>query len=97
MKSPEVVRAKLSTRTEADCSDHDIENNKIHYYLKFETDIGWDWLYSQVSKTSNDVDIELELWKIKPSGVHAFEVEVRELIRRENVNDEEQHGLSEFE
>lgn len=96
MKSPEVVRAKLSARTEADCSEQEVKNNKMRYSLKFEDNIGWDWLYQQVEKTSEDVDIDMELWEIKPSGVHAFEVEVRELVRREGVNDDDQHGLGDF-
>lgn len=97
MISPEVIRARLSTRLEADCSKHEVKDNKIHYYLKFENDIGWDWAREQVSKTASDEDVELELWKVRPSGMHNFEIEVRELVRRENVNDDDQHALADFE
>lgn len=97
MKSPQVIRARLETRTEADCSKHEVKDNKIHYHLKFEQEIGWDWLTGQVRKTQEDEGIELELWKINTSGVCAFEVEVRELVRREGVNDDNQHALEDFE
>lgn len=96
MKSPQVVRAKLETRTEADCSDDEVTNNKVHYHLKYESARGWDWLQSQVAKVSDDVEIDLELYKINTSGVCAFEVEVRELCRREGTTDENQHDLSKF-
>jgi hypothetical protein len=97
MKSPQVVRARLETRSEADCSKYEVKDNKIHYHLKFEQEIGWDWLTEQVRKTQEDEEIELELWKINTSGVCAFEVEVRELVRREGVNDDDQHALKDFE
>ena len=97
MKSPQVIRAKLETRMDADCSDDSVENNKIHYHLKFESSRGWDWLEKQVYKTSQDTDIDLELYKINTSGVCAFEVEVRELCHRENVRDEAQTGLDSYE
>lgn len=96
MKSPQVVRAKLKTRTEADCSDDEVTNNKVHYHLKYESSRGWDWLKSQVAKVSDDVEIDLELYKINTSGVCAFEVEVRELCRRENVRDDSQTGLDSY-
>jgi len=97
MKSPQVVRARLETRTDADCSKHEVKDNKIHYHLKFEQEIGWDWVKGQVNKTADDEDIELELWKINTSGVCAFEIEVRELVRREGVKDDDQHALEDFE
>lgn len=97
MKSPQTVRARLETRAEADCSKHEVKNNKIHYHLKFEKEIGWDWLTEQVKKTQEDEEIELELWKINTSGVCAFEVEVRELVRREGVSDDNQYALKDFQ
>jgi hypothetical protein len=97
MKSPQVVKAKLEVRTDADCSADEIKNNKVHYHLKYESSRGWDWLEKQVYKTSEDLDIELELYQINTSGVSSFEVEVRELCQRENVRDENQQGLGEFE
>lgn len=96
MKSTQVVRAKLETRTEADCSKDDVTNNKVHYHLKFESSRGWDWIESQVRKVSEDVDIDLETYKINTSGVCSFEVEVRELCHRENTTDENQRDFSEF-
>jgi len=40
--------------------------------------------------------VNLELWEIHPSGVNDFEVEVREVERREGIDDN-QRGLSDFE
>lgn len=97
MKSPQVIRAKLEVRTDADCSDDEVTNNKVHYHLKYESSRGWDWLESQVYKVSKDTDIDLELYKINTSGVCAFEVEVRELCQREDVRDEDQQDLADFE
>lgn len=97
MNSPQHVRAKLEARTEADCSSQEISNNKYHYHLKYESSRGWDWLEQEVYKTAKDTDIDLELYKINTSGVCAFEVEVRELSPREDVRDEDQHDLSQFE
>lgn len=97
MKSPNVIRARLEVRTEANCSNYTVENNKIHYHLSFDKSVGWDWLSTQVDKTRKEEDMELELWKIDTSGVCAFEVEVRELARREDTNDENQHELRDFD
>lgn len=94
--SPERIRAILVNRTNADCSEHEAKNNRYHYFLKYEQSIGWDWLYKQVDKASVDSDTDLELYKIRPSGLHDFEVEVRELARREGI-DSSQRGLTDFE
>lgn len=96
MKSPQFIRAKLSNRTNADCSNHEVKNNRFHYFLKFEQDIGWDWIEKQVKKASYQMDMELELWKIRPSGVSDFEIEVREVARRKGI-DGSQRGLDEYE
>jgi hypothetical protein len=97
MKSPQVIRARLAARLEANCTDQQVKNNKVHYSLRFENSVGWDWAERQVQKTANDEGVELELWKIRPSGVNDFEIEVRELVRREDGNDDQQHGLYEYE
>lgn len=96
MESSQFVRAKLVNRTTADCSEESVENNHYHYHLKFGEDIGWDWLDTQVAKLSAELDVTLELWKIHPSGMHSFEVEVREVDPRPNI-DNSQKGLSDFE
>lgn len=96
MNSPQFIRAKLVSRTNADCSEQEVKNNRWHYFLKFEQSIGWEWLYSQVRKTSNEIETPLELWEIHPSGVNDFEVEVREVERREGIDDS-QRGLDSFE
>lgn len=96
MNSPQFVRAKISNRVTADCSRQQVKNNRYHYLFKFEEDIGWDWLYTQIQKANREFDVEVELWKIRPSGVSDFEVEVREVERREGIDDS-QAGLTEFE
>lgn len=95
MKSPQFIRARLVNRTTADCSEQTVKNNRYHYLLRFEQDIGWDWLESQVSKAESDTETSLELWKVRPSGVKDFEVEVREVARREGI-DEGQNSLDDF-
>lgn len=96
MKSPEFVRAKLVNRTNADCSEQEVKNNRYHYFLRFEQEIGWDWLYQQIGKASSEIGVDLEAYQIHPSGVHDFEVEVREVDRRKGI-DESQRGLDSFE
>lgn len=96
MESPQFIRAQLVSRTNADCSDQEAKNNRYHYALRFEQSIGWDWLYQQVSKCSAELDASLELYKIRPSGMADFEVEVREVQRREGIDDS-QIGLDSFE
>lgn len=95
MKSPEFIRAKLVNRTNANCSEHEVKNNRYHYGLQFEESIGWDWLVTQVVKASDDTETKLELWEIHPSGVSDFIIEVREVKRREGI-DEWQDTLDEF-
>lgn len=95
-ESTQFIRSKLVNYTEADCSHEEIDNSRVHYHLKFEKSIGWSWTYSQVSKLSNELNVNLELWKIRPSGVSDFEVDVREIERRENIDDN-QSGLADFE
>lgn len=94
--SPEFIRAKLVARMNADCSEQEAKNNRWHYFLRFDESIGWDWLYSQVRKAQAELETDLELWEIHPSGMHSFEVEIREVERRPNIDDN-QHGLSDFE
>lgn len=93
--SKQFIRSNLVNYTNADCSKDEVKNNRIHYYLKFEQDVGWDWIYSQIKKCARDIDVQLEPYKIRPSGVSSFEVEVREVQRREGVDDD-QHDLSSF-
>jgi len=96
MKSNNFIRAKLVNRTNADCSDDIVKNNRYHYLLRFEKSIGLDWLETQVHKTSVETETDLEIWKINPSGVNDFEVEVREVGRRADI-DSSQHSLKAFE
>lgn len=95
-KSKEFIQATLVNRTNADCSTVEAKNNRWHYFLRFDEAIGWDWLYTQIGKAKRELGIELELWKVRPSGVNDFEIEVREVARREDIDDS-QHNLSAFE
>lgn len=94
-ESKQFIRSKLVNYTNADCSDVEAKNNRWHYSLKFEEDVGWDWIQSQIYKCSANIERDIEPYKIRPSGMHAFEIEVRELERREGI-DNSQHGLSDF-
>jgi hypothetical protein len=96
MESPQFIRAKLANQLQADCSDQRVENNRYIYSLRFEEDIGWDWAYTQVRKVDSDIDRAIEPWKICPSGMHDFEIEVREVAQREGIDDN-QRGLTDFE
>ena len=96
MNSPQFIRAKLVNLTNADCSEQTVENNRVHYHLRFESERGWDWMYGQVRKASRKTETDLEIWKIRPSGVSDFEIEVREVERRPEIDDS-QRGLTDFE
>jgi hypothetical protein len=95
MKSPQFIRAKLVNRTNADCSSVEAKNNRWHYRLRFEQSIGWDWLEAQILKAQRETETALELWELHPSGVSDFEVEVREVERREGIDDN-QNSLDDF-
>lgn len=96
MKSPERIRAVLANRTNADCSEQTVKNNRYHFLLKFEEPVGWDWIETQIQKAKADTETRLELYKIRPSGVANFEIEVREIDRRSGIDDK-QNSLYEFE
>lgn len=96
MNSPEHIRAVLVNLTNADCSDHEAKNNRYHYFLKFEQSIGCDWIDKQIQKVNADIEPRVEKWEIHPSGVNNFEIEIREVRRREGIDDS-QHDLTEFE
>jgi hypothetical protein len=94
-ESKEYIRAQLSNRLNADCSHTEAKNNRWHYYLKITESIGWDWTYSQVMKADAAMERDIEMWKMHPSGMNSFEIEVREVNRREGI-DEDQQGLTDF-
>lgn len=89
------VRSRLVNYTNADCSDVEVKNSRYHYYLKFDEDIGWDWIEAQINKCCDAVGLVVEPYKIRPSGVNSFEVEVREVNRRRGIDDQ-QHALEDF-
>jgi hypothetical protein len=95
MTTPELIRSTLVNLTNAACSEQKAKNNRWHYRLRFEESIGVDWLYEQVRKTSLECDRKLEVYEIHPSGVGDFEIEIRELERREGI-DANQRDFSEF-
>lgn len=95
-ESTQFIRAKLVNYTEADCSHEEVENNRVHYHLRFEKDIGWTWLYSQIQKLNGELNVNIELWEIRPSGMQDFEIDVREIERRKDI-DNNQSGLGDFQ
>jgi len=95
-ESDKYIRAMLENRTNAECSSSEVKNNRFHYHLRFEESIGWDWVSEQITKVCKNLEVDIELWKINPSGVGDFEIEVRELSQRKDI-DENQRGLDYFE
>lgn len=95
MESPQFIRAKLENQLQADCSEQTVENNRYIYSLRFEDRIGWDWAYTQINKVNKSLDREIEPWRISPSGVNDFEIEVREVVQRESIDDK-QRDFSDF-
>lgn len=97
MPDPDYIETKLSLYTEATLSDHEVRDNRYYYLLGFDTDIGFDWLEQQVSKAAGKVGVDLDIYEVGPvEDAPAFVVEVRELQRREGIDDG-QRGLDEFE
>lgn len=95
MKSKEFMRAKLETRTNADCSDLVVKDSRYHYHLRFDEPIRIDRLSALIDGVSAETSVGLELWEVHPSGVNDFEVSVRESKRREGI-DGSQHSLGKF-
>lgn len=95
MESKEFIESALVSRTNAGQSNVEAKNNRWHYKMTFDQSIGWDWLYQQVYKCSKELEAELELWEIHPSTGDTFQVEVREVDRREGI-DNSQKGLDSF-
>lgn len=98
MTDPDFIESKLSIQTNAVASDRNVNNNRWHYRLLFDENIGWDWLVAQVDKVSAQATCPLEAYKIGPveDTVGRMVVEVRELQRREGIDDG-QYGLDSFE
>jgi hypothetical protein len=105
-ESPEFILSKIVSRTNANDASYEAKNNRYHYTLEFKESVGWDWLYLQVMKLNNSLEIELEIWEIHPYNGHMqiripdgrvghFSVEVREVQRREKI-DTSQRGLEYF-
>jgi hypothetical protein len=74
--------------------DTETKNNRWHYRLVFDENIGWDWFEKQVDKASRETGHALEPYKFGPAN--SFMVaEVREVERREGI-DQNQNSLDEF-
>lgn len=95
MESSPFIQSKLVNYTTASTATKEVKNNRYHYLLEFDDAVGWTWLYAQVQTLSEQLEVDLELWKLRP-GPYCFVVEVREIDRRPNI-DEEQVGLGQFE
>lgn len=89
------IQSKLHTYTEADESSKNAKNNRYHYTLRFEKDIGFEWLQSQVYKVSASVNANIEPYELRASD-DILELTVREVDRRPSIDDS-QKGLSSFE
>lgn len=98
MTDPYFIESKLSILTNAAASDRNVKNNRWYYRLLFDENIGWDWLVAQVDKVSAQATCPLETYKVGPveDTVGRMVVEVRELQRREGIDDG-QYGLDSFE
>lgn len=94
MTDPDFIESKLSIQTNAMTSDREAKNNRWHYRLVFDENIGWDWFDTQVDKVSVEVGCALEPYKMGPANSFMV-VEVRELQRREGI-DSDQQGLDAF-
>lgn len=94
MASSEFIESKLVNRTNAMLCDTEAKNNRWHYRLVFDENIGWDWFEKQVDKASRETGHALEPYKFGPAN--SFMVaEVREVKRREGI-DQNQNSLDEF-
>jgi hypothetical protein len=96
MESEQFVRAKLETATGASCSESNVSNNRYIYVLLFERSVDWQLLYGEIQSVNADMDVDLEMADIRPSGVANFEVAVREVERRAEIDDS-QESLYSFE
>lgn len=97
MTSKEFVESKLVNFTQAMDCDVEVRDCRYYYRLVFDENIGWEWLEKQVEKSSAEVEPTLELYKIGPveEAIGVMVVEVRELERREGIDDNQQ-GLDSF-
>lgn len=97
MSDPNLIQTKLHNQCQADGSAYSIKNNRYLYHLRFDDEIGFDWLKTQVGKVSSGVDVTVEPYELS-GGCHTgqFELTVREVERRPNI-DNEQAGLDSFE
>jgi hypothetical protein len=95
MTDPNLIESKLCSTTNAMLVDRETKNNRFHYRLIFDENIGWDWFEKQVSKVQVELGVKIEPYKMEPANSF-MALEVRELERREGI-DESQSDLAEFE
>ena len=95
MTDPNFIESTLSTRTNADMSSKEFTNNRYHYRLWFDHTTGFDWIDTQVSKTSANIEETLELYQFWAEDSLCV-VEIREIERRD-MPDENQCTLHTFE
>jgi hypothetical protein len=96
MTDPNLIESKLCSTTNAMLVDRETKNNRFHYRLIFDENIGWDWFEKQVTKVQGELGVKIEPYKMKPVPASLMALEVRELERREGI-DESQSDLAEFE
>lgn len=96
MHEPEFIEGRLADRMNAETADREAKHSRWHYRLLFDENVGWDWIEKQVEDVSSDIGVRLEPYKIGPDREHtAIVVEVRELQRREGIDDL-QNSLDQF-
>lgn len=95
MTDPNLIESKLCSTTNAMLVDREAKNNRFHYRLIFDENIGWDWFKKQVSKVQREVGTKIEPYKMGPANSFMV-LEVRELERREGIDDN-QADLTKFE
>lgn len=94
MADSEFIESKLVNRTNAMFCDTEAKNNRWHYRLFFDENIGFDWFEKQVEKACRETGHALELYKFGPANSFVF-AEVREVERREGIDDD-QNLLDDF-
>jgi hypothetical protein len=66
MTGPSFIQTKLVNYTEALWCETEVKNNRYYYELSFDESVGWDWVERQIYKASDDFEVSVEPYKLKP-------------------------------
>lgn len=91
----EYLQTKIHNQLQADESHVIVKNNRYYYVLTFSDSIGFDWLEAQVRKVAAKVQVDIELYELEPSFDGYFTVVIREVDRRESI-DNRQNSLTDY-